>query len=90
MLLMDRILNPFFTPRSTGTALGLATVHRILDAHGGSIGVHNAPAPAPGSATSGGVLDGAVFPEGQTSGGAVFELSLPVHEEHPIPQGVCS
>ena len=41
----DRIFNPFFTTRSTGTGtgLGLAIVHRIVDAHGGSISVHNHP-----------------------------------------------
>jgi signal transduction histidine kinase len=40
---IDRIFNPFFTTRATGTGLGLPIVHRIIDAHAGSIAVHNDP-----------------------------------------------
>ena len=33
----ERIFDPFYTTRSTGTGLGLTIVHRIIDAHGGAI-----------------------------------------------------
>ena len=33
----DRIFEPFYTTRKTGTGLGLATIHRLIEDHDGSI-----------------------------------------------------
>ena len=43
----DRIFTPFFTTKETGTGLGLALTHKIVEDHGGSIDFR----PAPGGGT---------------------------------------
>ena len=40
---IGKIFEPFFTTRSQGTGLGLAIVKKIVDAHGGTISVDDAP-----------------------------------------------
>jgi len=34
---IDRIFNPFFTTKDSGTGLGLSIVHRVIEAHDGTI-----------------------------------------------------
>lgn len=41
--IIDRITEPFFTTKSTGTGLGLAVVNAIVMAHGGQFAVANRP-----------------------------------------------
>lgn len=40
---MDQVFNPFFTTKDTGTGLGLSIVHRVVEAHDGTVLVTNPP-----------------------------------------------
>ena len=40
-----RAFEPFYTTRPAGTGLGLAIARRIVEAHGGRIGISDAPGP---------------------------------------------
>ncbi len=41
--MLNRIFDPYFTTKDTGTGLGLCSVHNILTAHGGHISVQSTP-----------------------------------------------
>ena len=39
----DRVFNPFFSTKDSGTGLGLALTHKIIEDHGGVIDFRGAP-----------------------------------------------
>lgn len=41
--IVDKVFEPFFTTKKAGSGLGLATVKKIIEEHGGSIAIGSAP-----------------------------------------------
>jgi signal transduction histidine kinase len=41
--IVDKVFEPFFTTKKAGSGLGLATVKKIVEEHGGSIAIGSAP-----------------------------------------------
>jgi two-component system nitrogen regulation sensor histidine kinase NtrY len=45
----DRLVEPYVTTRAKGAGLGLAIVQRVVEDHGGSLTLGDAPPPGPGA-----------------------------------------
>ena len=80
---LGKIFDPYFTTKSTGTGLGLASVHSIVSRHGGSVRAQSTPglgstfelllpAAAPRAANSGGGRDAGLRPP--TFGGKILVM----------------
>jgi two-component system sensor histidine kinase HydH len=63
----DKVFNPFFTTKASGTGLGLALTHKIVEDHRGSITFRSVP----GTGTTFRVILPAALPADQPPAGSV-------------------